>query len=124
MGYTDAAERSQIIANEAAMLVAGAIRQGPNPATVAHELSEQWGFKPAAARKDPVQPGAPGVSAAERIRDLQRKNAAATSLQAIASRPAEGPLTLEDIAEMDDEAYERYVDKNGGDLSALFRTGR
>jgi hypothetical protein len=55
---------------------------------------------------------------------LQRKKAASTSLQAIASRPADGPLTLEDIAEMDDDAYERFVDKNGGDLAALFRAGR
>jgi hypothetical protein len=107
------------------MLVGGAIRQGRNPATVAHELSEQWGFKPAGAKTDAEQAGgAPSASAAQRIRDLQRKNAAATSLQAIASRPAEGPLTLEDIARMDDETYERYVDKNGGDFSALFRTGR
>jgi len=126
MGYTDTAERAQMIANEAAMLVSGAIRQGRNPAQVAHELSEQWGYKPAAAASPESGQSESGasVSAADRIRDLQRKKAAATSLQAIASRPAEGPLTLEDIAEMDDEAYERYVDKNGGDLAALFRTGR
>jgi hypothetical protein len=123
MGYADATERAQIIANEAAMLVGGAIRQGRNPAMVAHELSEQWGYKPAGADAAEGGGGA-SVSAADRIRDLQRKKAAATSLQAIASRPAEGPLTLEDIAEMDDEAYERYVDKNGGDLAALFRPGR
>ncbi len=126
MGYTDTAERAQIIANEAAMLVSGAIRQGRNPAIVAHELSQQWGYKPVvAASPDAAQPGnGAGVSAADRIRDLQRKKAASTSLQAIASRPADGPVTLEDIAEMDDEAYERYVDKNGGDLAALFRSGR
>ncbi|HEY2107868.1 MAG TPA: hypothetical protein VGH29_18870, partial [Candidatus Binataceae bacterium] len=47
MGYTDGAERAQIIANEAAMLVGGAIRQGRNPAIVAHELSQEWGYKPA-----------------------------------------------------------------------------
>jgi len=119
MGYSDAAERAQIIANEAAMLVGGAIRQGRNPAQVAHELSEQWGYQPASA-----DGGQGGASAADRIRDLQRKKAAAASLQAIPSRPAQGPLTLEDIAEMDDETYERYVDKNGGDLGALFRSGR
>ncbi|HEV3111881.1 MAG TPA: hypothetical protein VGY99_15445 [Candidatus Binataceae bacterium] len=126
MGYTDTAERAQIIANEAAMLVSGAIRQGRNPAIVAHELSQQWGYKPAVtASVEAAQPGnGAGVSAADRIRDLQRKKAASTSLQAIASRPADGPLTLEDIAEMDDEAYERYVDKNGGDLAGLFRSGR
>ena len=126
MGYTDTAERAQIIANEAAMLVSGAIRQGRNPATVAHELSEQWGYKPASAvSPDAASAGVgTGVSAAERVRDLQRKKAASSSLQAIASRPADGPMTLEDIAEMDDEAYERYVDKNGGDLAALFRAGR
>lgn len=126
MGYTDTAERAQIIANEAAMLVSGAIRQGRNPAIVAHELSQQWGYKPAVtASPEAGQPGnGAGVSAADRIRDLQRKKAASTSLQAIASRPADGPLTLEDIAEMDDDAYERYVDKNGGDLAALFRSGR
>jgi hypothetical protein len=130
MGYGDASERGQIIANEAAMLVGGAIRQGRNPAAVAHELSDQWGYGPAptgaatsAAAGGPTSGGAAGsaASAADRIRDLQRKKAAATSLQAIASRPADGPVTLEDIAEMDDEAYERYVDKNGGDLAALFR---
>lgn len=126
MGYTDTAERAQIIGNEAAMLVRGAIRQGRNPAIVAHELSQQWGYKSAAAASpEAAQPGnGQGVSAAERVRDLQRKKAASTSLQAIASRPADGPLTLEDIAEMDDEAYERYVDKNGGDLASLFRSGR
>ncbi len=128
MGYADPAERAQIIANEAAMLVGGAIRQGRNPAAVAHELSEQWGYRRAGAA--PSSPGAPAnpgnagaVSAADRIRDLQRKKAAATSLQAIPSRPADGPVTLEDIAQMDDEAYERYIDKNGGDLAALFRRG-
>ena len=132
MGYTDGAERSQIIANEAAMLVNGAVRQGRNPALVAHELSEQWGYKApsadnseAAVRAGAVQSGnGSSFSAADRIRDLQRKKAASTSLQAIASRPADGPLTLEDIAEMDDDAYERYVEKNGGDLAALFRSGR
>ncbi len=125
MGYADTAERAQIIANEASMLVAGAIRQGRNPATVAHELSQQWGYKPAAANAESAagSSGA-GVSAADRIRDLQRKKAASASLQAIASRPTDGPLTLEDIAEMDDEAYERYVEKNGGDLAALFRASR
>ncbi len=128
MGYADPAERAQIIANEAAMLVGGAIRQGRNPAAVAHELSEQWGYRRASAA--PSSPGAPAnpgnggaVSAADRIRDLQRKKAAATSLQAIPSRPADGPVTLEDIAQMDDEAYERYIDKNGSDLAALFRRG-
>ena len=66
-----------------------------------------------------TEPGNSGAaSAADRIRDLQRKKTAATSLQAIPSRPADGPVTLEDIADMDDEAYERYVDKNGGDLAA------
>ena len=125
MGYADPAERAQIVANEAAMLVGGAIRQGRNPAAVAHELSEQWGYRPAgAAAAAPDTESAGAVSAADRIRDLQRKKAAATSLQAIASRPADGPVTLEDIAEMDDEAYERYVDKNGGDLAALFRAAR
>jgi hypothetical protein len=126
MGYADPAERSQIIANEAAMLVGGALRQGRNPAAVAHELSEQWGYRPAGAATSSPNPSAEAgngspVSAVDRIRDLQRKKAAATSLQAIPSRPADGPVTLEDIAEMDDEAYERYVDKNGGDLAALFR---
>ena len=108
------------------MLVAGAVRQGRNPATVAHELSEQWGYKPAAAASADTSSAAAGagVSAADRIRDLQRKKAASSSLQAIASRPADGPLTLEDIAEMDDEAYERYVEKNGGDLAALLRSSR
>lgn len=106
------------------MLVAGAIRQGRNPATVAYELSEQWGYKPSAAPNAEAAGGGAGSSAADRIRDLQRKKAASTSLQALASRPADTPLTLEDIAEMDDEAYERYVEKNGGDLAALFRTTR
>lgn len=123
MGYADPAERAQIVANEAAMLVSGAVRQGRNPAAVAHELSEQWGYRRAGAPSGaaPDSENRSAVSAADRIRDLQRKKTAATSLQAIASRPAEGPVTLEDIAEMDDEAYERYVDKNGGDLAALFR---
>jgi hypothetical protein len=62
MGYTDAAERAQVIANEAAMLVSGAIRQGRNPAQVAHELSEQWGYKPAAA----------SIAARDRVRRRQR----------------------------------------------------
>jgi len=124
MGYADPAERAQIVANEAGMLVGGAIRQGRNPAAVAHELSEQWGYRPAGAAAAPDTESGGAVSAADRIRDLQRKRAAATSLQAIASRPADGPVTLEDIAEMDDEAYERYVDKNGGDLAALFRAAR
>ena len=107
------------------MLVGGAIRQGRNPASVAHELSEQWGYRAAgAAAAAPDTESGGAISAADRIRDLQRKKAAATSLQAIASRPADGPVTLEDIAEMDDEAYERYVDKNGGDLAALFRSAR
>jgi hypothetical protein len=126
MGYADPAERAHIVANEAAMLVSGAVRQGRNPAAVAHELSEQWGYQRAGAAPDAALDSENGgaVSAADRIRDLQRKKTAATSLQAIASRPADGPVTLEDIAEMDDEAYERYVDKNGGDLAALFRAVR
>ncbi len=128
MGYMDPTERAQILANEAAMLVGGAIRQGRNPAAVAHELSDQWGYHSAGAAVSPqgsaTEPGNSGAaSAADRIRDLQRKKTAATSLQAIPSRPADGPVTLEDIADMDDEAYERYVDKNGGDLAALFRRG-
>ncbi|GEM_PF-3467101 len=124
MGYTDAAERARIIANEASMLVSGAIRQGRNPAMVAHELSEQWGYKRMAAPSTAQPTGADAVSAADQIRELQRKKAASSSLQAIASRPPDGPVTLEDIADMDDEAYERYVDKNGGDLAALFRSAR
>jgi uncharacterized coiled-coil protein SlyX len=124
MGYTDAAERSRIIANEASMLVSGAVRQGRNPAMVAHELSEQWGYKTAPAQPMAQAAGGEAVSAADQIRELQRKKAASSSLQAIASRPADGPVTLEDIADMDDEAYERYVDKNGGDLAALFRSAR
>jgi hypothetical protein len=123
MGYNEAAERARIIANEAAMLVSGAIRQGRNPAMVAHELSEQWGYKPATAKTAQPSSGE-AVSAADQIRELQRKKAASSSLQAIASRPADGPVTLEDIADMDDEAYERYVEKNGGDLAALFRSAR
>lgn len=125
MGYADPAERAQIIANETAMLVGGAIRQGRNPAAVAHELSERWGYQTAAPSASSASPataaGAGQTSAADRVRDLQRKKAAATSLQAIPSRPAEGPVTLEDIANMDDETYERYIDKNGGDLGVLFR---
>ena len=49
MGYMDPTERAQILANEAAMLVGGAIRQGRNPAAVAHELSDQWGYHSAGA---------------------------------------------------------------------------
>jgi hypothetical protein len=124
MGYTDTAERARIIANEASMLVSGAIRQGRNPAIVAHELSEQWGYKTAPAQSRGQSSAGEAVSAADQIRELQRKKAASSSLQAIASRPADGPVTLEDIADMDDEAYERYVDKNGGDLAALFRSAR
>ena len=120
MGYAEPAERGQIIGNETAMLVAGALRQGRNPAEVAHALSEQWGYR-APGALDTEGRGA--GNAADKIRDLQRKQAAAQSLQAIASRPADAPVTLEDIAEMDDEAYERYVEKNGGDLAALFRRG-
>jgi hypothetical protein len=122
MGYSDPGERARIIANEAAMLVSGAVRQGRNPALVVHELSEQWGFRPAQTVNPPA--GGDAASAADQIRDLQRKKAASSSLQAIASRPADGPVTLEDIADMDDEAYERYVDRNGGDLAALLRSGR
>jgi hypothetical protein len=122
MGYSDPAERARIIANEAAMLVSGAVRQGRNPAMVAHELSEQWGFKPAqAANSSAPTPSAETANAADQIRDLQRKKAASSSLQAIASRPADGPVTLEDLADMNDETYERYLNENGGDLAALFR---
>jgi hypothetical protein len=114
MGYGDAAERARIIRNEGQMLVAGAVRQGRNPAEVVHELAEHWGYR--------AEPAAPAArSALARIRDAGRNQAAAQSLQAVAGRPPEGPLTLEDFAAMDDETYERYLDKAGGDLSALLR---
>ena len=92
MGYMDPTERAQILANEAAMLVGGAIRQGRNPAAVAHELSDQWGYHSAGAAVSPqgsaTEPGNSGAaSAADRIRDLQRKKTAATSLQAIPRVP-------------------------------------
>lgn len=116
IGYGDPAERARLIGGEIAMIVSGAIRQGRNPAEVAYDLSENWGYK---GRSE----AAGEKSATEQVRDLQRKQAASQSLQAIAARPAEGPITLEDIAEMDDEAYERFLDKAGGDLAALLRQG-
>lgn len=123
MGYVDPMERQRMIATEASMIVQGAIRQGRNFAEVIHELSGQWGF---GANGAPAQPAAaparPAQTPQQQIAQQQRRTAAATSVAALRGKPPEGPITLEDMARMDDDAYEKFVEKNGGDLQALLRS--
>jgi hypothetical protein len=44
MGYADPAVRQRILAEEGAMVMAHALKQGRNPAQVVHDLAEMWGF--------------------------------------------------------------------------------
>jgi hypothetical protein len=45
MGFVDPAARQRVLSQEAAILLAGALRSGRNPAEVVHELAERWGFR-------------------------------------------------------------------------------
>jgi hypothetical protein len=114
IGITDEAERARMVNQDSQMLVSTALRQGRNPAEVAYRLAEEWGYKSA---------GGSGGSGQEKIRELARKQAAGQSLQAMGGRAAQAPLTLEAIAALDDEAYEKLLEQAGGDLNALLQRG-
>jgi len=117
MGITDEAERARIVNQDSQSLVATALRQGRNPAEVAYRLAEEWGYKSAAGSGGGVSQGE------EKIRELARKQAAGQSLQTLGGRAAPAPLTLEAIAALDDEAYEKLLEQAGGDLNALLQRG-
>ena len=124
MGYADPRERAQIIQNEAAMVVAGATRAGKNPAEVLHALSDEFGYAPPApAPAAAAVPAAAPATAngAAQITAQQKRQAASTSVTTLRNVPTDGPVTLEDLSKMDDEEYERYIEKHGGDLQQIMR---
>lgn len=122
MGYGDPNERAQIIANEAGMIVTASIRSGRNPAETLFKLSDEWKYQAPAAAEAANGNGENKPTAREQVAELQRKEAAARSAQGLRARPAQAPLTLDDIASMDDEAYEEFVEKRGGDIERIFRS--
>lgn len=115
MGIGEEAERARIVHQDSQLLVNTALRQGRNPAEVAYRLAEEWGYKGGQS--------APSGGAEEKIRELARKQAAGQSLQTLGGRPPQGGLTLEAIAALDDEAYEKLLEQAGGDLNALLQRG-
>lgn len=131
MGYSDPAERAQIIATDAMRIVNNALKIGRNPAEILFELSNDWGFQPKvvngngtptqqAAAPAAAAPAAP--SGAQRIAQQQKRQAAASSATALRGLPPEGPVTMEDLAKMTDAEYEKYaakLAKQGIDLSDI-----
>lgn len=128
MGYEDGAEirlpdgrqmsgaqyRNAVIANELGLLIQGARTKGTNPAQVAFDLAVRSGYKgPSEQEAAAASAPAPAAAPTRSIQEIAQRQRAAQSASAIPARPAAAPLTLTEIADMDDDEYDALVSKSG-----------
>jgi len=90
-----AAQRAQLFEQESYQLAMTAMQQGRNPAEVAYQLAETWGFKPKAEEKGE-----------DKVVRLQQGAKAAKTLSRNTSS-AEDSL-LKKVEEMDDAEFDRF----------------
>ena len=92
-------QRAQLFEQESYQLAVTAFNQGRNPAEVAYQLAETWGFKPKAEEKTE-----------DKIVRLQAGQKAAQTLSK-KSAPAEESL-LKKIENMDDKEFDKFWNEN------------
>lgn len=92
MGY-DLPTATQLLQNEIFNFAQAAMQQGKNPAEVAYSMAKRYGYKTEASPE-------------KQMETMQKGEAASKSL---ASGKAEAPLTLEALAQLDDEQLDQLV---------------
>ncbi len=101
LGFVDAANRHRILQAEEQGIVAQALQNGKNPAEVLYAVAKRRGFKG----------GAGTAEDAETKIETLRKGANASNPTAGGGGNAEPPMSLEALARMSDEDFDKNWDK-------------
>jgi hypothetical protein len=112
-GYTDPKQREQIRLNEERDLVTQTLKSGKSPAEVVYSIAKTLGYATsAAAPAAPAPaPAAQQPSVTAEIERLQKAQAASKTLSG-SGGSAPAPMTVQALAAMSDEEFERYARKN------------
>lgn len=99
LGYTNPQEIENALTGQALALSKHAIDRGQNPAQVVHELARAWGFSPKAEKtKETVD---------DTMARLEKGQQAAKSLASSPGQAADSGLSLKDIENMSDDAFDK-----------------
>ena len=114
MGLDETGRRAQVLAEERD-LVQRALASGRSPSALLYELATKRGYRPGAA----PQPMPSNPAGDEHIRQLQRGQAASTSLTGVGSSPG-GNLSIDQIVNMSDDQFADLARSLGGLNSEKF----
>lgn len=97
MGFKSQQELDHVLTRQALALADHAIARGQNPAAVVHELAKSWGFKFEA----------PKPTAEQTLDKLEKGQQAAKSNGATTGQSKSGDISLKDIEDMSDAAFDK-----------------
>lgn len=112
MGVQDPAMLSQMVQHDMMNIAVGALKFGGDPAKAAYEIAKRTGFTGKVVEKDNQPRGANGQfqKPEEKIEQMEKVQKAGKSLSS-GNGEQPPPLTLEALAEMDDDDFDKNWDK-------------
>lgn len=118
LGFTNAAEREALIAQEALQIAGRAIQQGRNFPGIIYKLAQGRGFKAGAAATPPATDSANGAqpqqqapAAAERLQTAANGQQQARSISGARGTAAPTGMTAQRLLEMSPEQFGEWLDK-------------
>jgi hypothetical protein len=119
LGVTDATERGSIIAREEKQIASQALTQKRSPAQIIYELAKVRGFAPKSSAQPSAAIGASSAAtqvsdAVKQLEAAQKGREAFPTLTGAGSTGASG-LTVQALADMSEEEFERTTSKLSGD---------
>jgi hypothetical protein len=126
LGYKDPNQRAQIRMDEERGLVQQALQNRLSPAELIYGMAQDWGYQKAAPVVTPAPAvtapaatnGATAPSVTEEIDRIAKGQLASKSLSSAGGSPA-AAMTVEQLANMSEEDFEKYARKNPKLVEAL-----
>jgi hypothetical protein len=118
-GMTNPQEIMQAIARDEFEIAQQAIRDGVSPAQRIYEIAKARGFAPKAPEPT-LEPKPVAETAAEKATRAQAgQNGPGRSLSSVGGKPAGSMPTVEELANMSEEDFNRFAKTNPGAVTAL-----
>lgn len=114
----DPQSRGQVLQNEAAMIVQGALARGENPAKLVHQLAKRWGFNGNGnGNGTPLR----GPTQNDRVSNMNRGQTVSRSLSDVPGVSGGSGYTLERLADMRQDDFDALYKKDPEMIDRLLR---
>lgn len=118
-GMTDQQQIMQAIARDEFEIAQQALRDGVSPAARIFEIAKARGFTPKAPEPAPAPEPAKETALEKATRTQAGQNGPGRSLSSVGGKPAGSMPTVEELANMSEDDFNRFAKNNPGAVTAL-----